>query len=620
MLELVAALRVAPAEVGDALAGRLRGQLVQRFAAEFRLPEAAAAQVVGDAGPTELFSPEGQWSLGLLRRTAAVGHPGASARLVRGYLPHYPELADALFAAIADPEDPRWHVRLGVAHELELRADLLPLVVVRSPFRHLAFDFAARNCAQLPYAAAVDLCTAIAADGTDALLRLAVEDLGHAGLPELLRTAATAPDPAAHLAARRPPGEWTDPRAVALLLKLRRPSKSRYGEPDLPDGELLVREHARLPFSGEALAYLTRSAACPPELVTAALDADFVRTAATGRNLPLDVLSRTMPYQLPSLLRRIMADEAIPIERLLAEVGPARAVLAAVPHQHAAADAALADACTDVGHDVDAWLAIYRLLAADFPGSVAELVTAASADAVPAPWPAPAPAVFPVVSTTDARIAFATLLAHAHPDIAIALAPHVDQRTAQHLLLNPRCGEGLRQALLAAHADTGDRADHVRAICGAPDPQAALEHVVRQCVVLPWPELTAAVAAHDLPAGAIRLLVKHPGCPRDFVVAAANGLDNWHDSEWRGIGAYDKADFLRHAPHPGRALEWLIRPPGEPCSAHLPEPCAEARALTAHHLGNDIEAWTIAVGLFRDFPGTLAELLRTARAAASGRR
>ncbi|GAA4976000.1 hypothetical protein GCM10023205_48790 [Yinghuangia aomiensis] len=620
MLELVAALRVAPAEVGNALAGRLRGQLVRGFAAEFRLPEPAAAKALGDAGPAELFGPEGLWSLELLRRTAAVGHPEASARLVRGYLPHYPELADAVFAAITDPEDPRWHVRLGVAHELELRADLLPLVVARGPFRQLAFDFAARNCMQLPYAAAVDLCTAIAADGADALLRLAAEDLGHDGLPELLRTAATAPDPATHLAVHRTPGEWTDPRAVALLLKLRRPTKSRYGEPELPDRELLVREHARRPFPGDALAYLARSPACPPELVAAALEADFVRTVASGRNLPLEVLSGTTPYQLPSLLRRIMADEVIPIERLLTEVRPARAVLAAMPYQHAAVGKALSGACAGLGDDVNAWLTAYRLLAADFPGSVAELVTAACADAAPAPWPDPEPAVFPVVYATDARIAFATLLAHAHTDIAITLAPHIDQRTAQHLLLNPHCGERLRGALLAVHAHPADRADHVRDICGAPVPQAALRHLVRQCVVLPWSELTTAVMADDLPAGAIRLLVKHPGCPREFAVAAANRLNNWHDSEWRGIGAYDKADFLRHAPHPGRAIEWLIRPPGEPRSAHLPEPCAEARALTARHLGDDIDAWTIAISLFRDFPGTLTELLQTARAAATGGR
>ncbi|MGR7003297.1 hypothetical protein ACU686_43845 [Yinghuangia aomiensis] len=436
----------------------------------------------------------------------------------------------------------------------------------------------------------------------------------------MLRTAATTPDPAAHLAAHRPPGEWTDPRAVALLLKLRRPTKSRYGEPDLPDGELLVREHARRPFPGDALAYLTRSPACPPELVAAALEADFVRTVASGRNLPLEVLSRTTPYQLPSLLRRIMADEVMPVARLLAEVRPARAVLTAMPYQHAAADDALSGACAGLGDDVDAWLTAYRLLAADFPGSAVELITAASADAAPEPWPDPEPAVFPVVYAADARIAFATLLAHAHADIAITLAPHIDQRTAQHLVLNPRCAERLRGVLLAAYACRGDRADHVRAICGAPVPEAALLHLVRQCLVVPWPELTTAVVTEDLPAGAIRLLVKHPGCPREFVVAAANRLDNWHDSEWRGIGAYGKADFLRHAPHPGRAIEWLIRPPGEPRSAHLPEPCAEARALTAHHLGDDIEAWTIAVALLPDFPGTLTELLQTARAAATGGR
>ncbi|NUS56124.1 MAG: hypothetical protein HOV66_14890, partial [Streptomycetaceae bacterium] len=366
--------------------------------------------------------------------------------------------------------------------------------------------------------------------------------------------------------------------------------------------------------------YLARSPACPPELVAAALEADFIRTVASGRNLPLEVLSRTTPHQLPSLLRRIMADEVIPIQLLLTEVRPARAVLAAMPYQHAAADAALSGACAGLGDDAGAWLTAYRLLAADFPGSVAELIAAASADASSAPWPDPEPAVFPVVYATDARIGFATLLAHADADIAITLAPHIDQRTAQHLLLNPRTGERLRGALLAAHAHPGDRADHVRAICGAPVPQAALRHLVRQCVVLPWPELATAVVADDLPSGVIRLLVKHPGCPREFVVAAANLLDNWHDSEWRGIGAYDKADFLRYAPHPGRAIEWLIRPPGEPRSAHLPEPCAEARALTAHHLGEDIEAWTIAVSLFHDFPGTMTELLQTARAAASGGR
>ncbi|WP_331766316.1 hypothetical protein [Embleya sp. NBC_00896] len=43
MLELLAALRLAPPAVADALAERFRPQLVRLFAAEFGLPHAAAS-------------------------------------------------------------------------------------------------------------------------------------------------------------------------------------------------------------------------------------------------------------------------------------------------------------------------------------------------------------------------------------------------------------------------------------------------------------------------------------------------------------------------------------------------------------------------------------------------
>lgn len=616
MLELVAALRVAPPRVADALVERFRPQLVRFFADEFRLPLDVAGRVIGRAGPAELLTAEGQWSMELLTRTAAVGHPAASARLVRGYLWHYPELADTLFAHIGDPEDPRWHVQGGVAQELRLRAELLPVVVARGPFRQLSFDIAEQGCGLLPYAVALDLCVAVADGGADALLALAAGDLGHDGLPELLRTAAACPAPDAYLAARRVDGEWTDVRAVAMLLQLRRKSRGGYGDPPPLDRELLRREHARMPFGGPALVYLARSADCPPELVEEALRVDFGGTVQLGCNLPFDVVHRAAPFQRAGLLSRGMAGGWLPVRRVLSEVRPARVALASVPREQPEARRALADVCAPLGDDRAAWLAAYRLLG-DFSGSVRDLVAAAAACAgdVPGPWPDAEPAVFPVAYTeSDTRAAFAAMLACAPQSAAIALAPHVDQRTAQHLLLHTPCAEPLRAALLAAHIQPGEPADHVRAMRDAADSEAGLRELVRKCVVLPWADLARAARTGGLPVATIRALLKHPGCTRDFAVAVCDALDWWHNTEWRGIGIYRKEDFLRHAPHPGRAIEWLVRPPGEPRSAHMLEPCAEARALTERHLGDDVDAWAVALQLFRDFAGTLTELLDTARA------
>lgn len=621
MLALSAALRLAPPEVAEALAERFRARWVHAFADEFGLAYPVADALIGAEPLAAAVTSEGRWTAELLARTAAIADPVAAARLIRSYAWFFPGLTEQVFASVTDPEDSRWHTRPGLAHEVRRIARRDPLTVARGPFAEVALVVAEENCARVPYPTAVELCVAVAERGdADALRRLAGARLGHLGLPELLYAAAESAAPAEQLAACRPPGPQTDPTVIGALMRLRLNSVNWSSKPPSLDPDLLRREHARTPFGGAALAYLSGSPHCPPELVEEALRSEFDRTVVRGHDLPFELVHEPKVNRRDHLLARFLdrgiAGGRFAVDRVLVEARPARAMLIALPVEQPSVSRALAALCAPLGADPAAWVAVYRLLA-DFSGTARELIAAASAAAWTAPnrWPSPEPAVFPIEYRRDARIAFLNLLRCVPEAVSIALAPHLDQRAAQQLLLFASPSASVRGALLAAHAAPGEPAEHLRVVRDAAEPVAALGELVRRCVVLPWEALAEAAPRPDWPEATLWPLVKHPGCPRDFVLAACARLDRWHDGECVGRGVLAADDVIRHAPHPARALSRLVRDPRVP-GARVAEPCDAARALTERLLGDDVEAWTVALHLFDTFTGTLPELLEVARASA----
>ncbi|MDI2125830.1 hypothetical protein [Yinghuangia seranimata] len=145
---------------------------------------------------------------------------------------------------------------------------------------------------------------------------------------------------------------------------------------------------------------------------------------------------------------------------------------------------------------------------------------------------------------------------------------------------------------------------------------------------LPWPELAQAVRDGVLAPTVTGALALRPECTREFALAALDaqrlriertGRGEQYDSEWRirltKAGTLTPADLVEGAAQPGQYLRYVAADPQREGSGPESEPCAEARALTERHLGDDAEAWTVAVRLLEEFTGTLPELLAVAGAA-----
>lgn len=167
-----------------------------------------------------------------------------------------------------------------------------------------------------------------------------------------------------------------------------------------------------------------------------------------------------------------------------------------------------------------------------------------------------------------------------------------------------------------------------------------------------WPVLVEEHAREPLPRAAARALALHPACPDDFSLPVCAA-----DAEAATALARRSRDHalaaLRHHPlptvkpfrRPDRGdpeVPWYVRELAyenvtlreftelahpalrmlqavESFAPYFPEGAAQARSLITSQaqgsLGNDPEAWTVAVRILPEFPGNFPELVTTAAAA-----
>ncbi|WP_436789576.1 hypothetical protein [Yinghuangia sp. YIM S10712] len=793
MLELATALRLAWPDVAAALVRRFPAEVVRTLAeyAELRPDTVARILADGEFDVVGYFTggPRGKHATDLLLRAARLGDPATAADLYRRRNDLDPAVVDAVLANIADQLDDGWYAGDGLVEQMRRALHADPVAAATSPFAALVYTAAADSCAKVPFAVAVDLCVAVADRGTPSDLRaLAKEDLGHPGLAAMLLQAADAPSPSAHLADRRPPEEWMDPEAVRAFVQLR--VARRLPPVDAPkpplDWELIRTEHERAPFSDIGLAWLTGWDDCPADLVKAAFREDPSSVTASAARITSDMLDDRVldrwPRAFAQGLERGLAQGSVTTDLVFAEVRPASRVLASLPDTPSVADA-LGELFAPLGDDPGRWLTLYARLPR-FQGTARELVRDVCAAKPTERWPRPLDAVFPATEPENTRAVFLRLVCAMPDAVAIALAPCLDVRAAQHLLVFHTVSDAVRDAVVAAHGtaalaayaasyrltdaevqwlldhdepavdamlfaharlgddervrilsgvlraggrrrvgdevldvlreinlghyrarvtaglsggdpgvaevivsrlrlgteggrlrlltavwehhgpgavrplldprrltartvktvsallDAPDGLDRLRARLAAEDapdrvvaylakkaadPEELLRRGLQEGMPLPWPELAEAARDGRLPAGMIALLVRQPGCPREFglaAVAAYAGLDEHgtpYEADWRQWllreGVLTPEEMLRHVTRPSAWLSLVAHDPRVPWEDVTDEPCAEARALTAELLGDDVEAWAVAVRLFADFAGTLPELLATARSA-----
>lgn len=433
-----------------------------------------------------------RWGLGtaddrIRARLTASGHPLVATNALNTSAGTLPELR-ALLAA-ADPTDPRWYTPAGPAsvllavsvatadphRTLMLRAALVspfPGLVTHALREHLPGGLTRAERLQgvlslLRHGGPTELADLLeSADLERALgddVGLAQQAMaGHAGVAALEAAAEAAAGPA------------------GLVTELS-------GSPDNARHALSVREtldwddvlaaHAARPFAPDVIRLLVTRADCPAETLAAlcaghphaaellgelgALDqlaalprrpANLLTTTYLKKSVELNAAGYAMPWavlagirwtsadmaeDLSRLLSQGIEDGRFPIDRVLAEVRPARQILNCLPHDQEPARRALADLVRPLGADFAAWHALYTVLPR-FAGSSTELVAAALARAPRhqgKAWPNPQQWEIPVSTFTGLRKAFLRLLEHADPAVQRSVLPHLDNRSIQHLLI-----------------------------------------------------------------------------------------------------------------------------------------------------------------------------------------
>ncbi|MCF2528111.1 hypothetical protein [Yinghuangia soli] len=160
----------------------------------------------------------------------------------------------------------------------------------------------------------------------------------------------------------------------------------------------------------------------------------------------------------------------------------------------------------------------------------------------------------------------------------------------------------------------------------ASDADDHLRRLLQEGAELPWPQLVEAVQADRLSAQMLANLIEQKDSPREFVIAGLHAqakLDKQRQPRYRDWrehvlrrGVISPADLLELSVRPSGVLATVARDRRFTGQFTREEPCAEGRALVAEYLGDDVEAWTVAIRLADDFSGTTRELLATAKAMA----
>ncbi|ARF55280.1 hypothetical protein [Streptomyces gilvosporeus] len=467
------ALQLAGPAAGDALAERLRPQVVAAVGERFHLP-AEVVEALTARGEHGLRQAMTEDVAEFLERALGTGDPEIAHLLYVREKRRTPGFLSAILAA-ADPADGRWYAPDGlVPTVLETTAGLALEPALRAPFPELVAHAVLQLGRELPSAVVLDACRRLAAAGGPAEIeKLAKsieetpDELAHKGLAGLLRIAAAAPDPVAALQDRRPSAAWTDPAHAHALLQVRL-GERHVSQPAGLGPEAIREEHERRPFGPTPMDdgrwqrdtrdCLVRWESCPDDVI-----AEYHRVAPfsacnIAARLPFEVLiepgASTERIAVPEVIGRGLRAGWFPAHRVLREVGPARETLAALPYDHEPTRRAVAELVAPLGTDPVNWLTFYARTGTA-RGTAAELVAEAAAPDSPAKrtttWPRPLAAVFPATAPRDARKVFLRVLRCAPEAVQIAVVPHLDARAVQHFLVYGDPAPAVREAVVAAH-------------------------------------------------------------------------------------------------------------------------------------------------------------------------
>ncbi|MER6145835.1 hypothetical protein ABT174_38485 [Streptomyces sparsogenes] len=475
---LSATFRLAGPALGPDLMARLREEAMVLMAGREPLPDylVDTALATGDAELIWALAgcPPTAERLPALLRLAALGYTALGPRLYRGYGDRQELRAAVLEGAKRNLDDPDWHEPDGLVEFLLNTSgveELLP--ALRAPFpavvRHALKTVGHKVDASEQLAA----CRAVLAHGGVAeLAGLAGLDTLRPAVAELVRRAAAAPDPAAVLESASvteddgtaapsgpAPGAPPAPSGTELVRRLREMRWTREGFPlDGVDWDLVLAEHRREPLPSAALLTLAARRDCPDEIVLAAYKGSPRHLPATSP-LPWRLLAESdwgdsyFRFDLSGLLRRGIREGAYPVERVLREIRPARAVLGSLPYEEAPVREELSGLVAGLGADFAPWRALYSLLPR-FTGTSTELFAAAREQTAKhrgKAWPRPLAPEYPVSEPDGSRAVFLRLYDLAAEDVRLALAEHLDQRSVQHLLVHYKPSAALRDRFLARH-------------------------------------------------------------------------------------------------------------------------------------------------------------------------
>ncbi|MET9557583.1 hypothetical protein [Streptomyces sp. NPDC006645] len=221
-----------------------------------------------------------------------------------------------------------------------------------------------------------------------------------------------------------------------------------------PDWDELVAEHRAVPFYETGLTSLWAHPDCPEELALAAFERSW-NSKGPGGAVHWSMVASPRAADLEThglsrLLRSGIDSGALPVDRLLREIAPARNLLCALPHDNEEVRAALAAQVARLGLDFAPWRAVYALLSR-FSGTVTALIDAALAETPKhrgKTWPNPKKAEFPSRRLPNGRQAWLRLYDAADHPTRLALGGHMDVRAIQQLLLWHRPSPELRDHIV----------------------------------------------------------------------------------------------------------------------------------------------------------------------------
>ncbi|MFF2807163.1 hypothetical protein ACFVT2_08255 [Streptomyces sp. NPDC058000] len=483
------ALSLADPATADALAERMRRPLLALLADRLGLPEKMVGELLGgDAGQLRaaLEADPVEW----LAAAAETGDPVVGRALwsaeyrvddgstVRAMV-EAPGLLPILLDA-ADFWDSRWYADDGLLRMVyDVEGPLMSLVLTHG-FAGLSVEGLGAFSAYLPPPAVVDACLSLLGlwgtieplvDYLQLHDQIPTVSASHPWLPDLVRAAVAAPDPEAFLQGHRPSGEWADPEHRYALATVRCGYDEFTAKPEGLDWELILREHARMPFcranlpttdhrAESPLVLLTQWEGCPADLVRESFREDPIGTAKYAAELPFEVFTgpwtdrnernAVFLYGLEPAIRT----GRLSVERVLAEVGPAEAVLTYLPLDHEPTRKALAHLLDALGTNPANWLTFYARMSTA-RGSVTALIADATAPHARrkrhTSWPRPAPAQFPAESPEHARPTFLKVFACVSEEVQCAIVPYFDARAVQQLLVFGDPSPAVRDAVVAAH-------------------------------------------------------------------------------------------------------------------------------------------------------------------------